>query len=67
MRRVHTTLPQVDAYPATRPSQCPYWECGALPRHGEVSKSAKHIYAPEVMTHRYRIRKALTAVDATSG
>ncbi len=44
MPRVCAILPQVSACPRSRPSQCPYCECGKLHRHGEVSKRVKDIY-----------------------
>ena len=54
MQRVRAILPQVITYPHTRPSQCPYCGCGALHRHGKVSKSVKDIHVSEVAAMRYR-------------
>ena len=44
MQRVCAILPQVNIYPHTRPSQCPYCGGGILPRYCEVRKRVKDIY-----------------------
>lgn len=44
MQRLRAILPQVSAYPHTRPSRCPRCDGGILHTHGEVSKRVKDMY-----------------------
>ena len=77
MQREIAIPPQVSAYSAARPSQCPYCGGGIFHRHGEVRTRVKDIYVAAVAAMRYfcvgckchsrAIRRELTAMDAASG
>ena len=60
MARICAMPPRVNAYPHTRPGQCPCCGCGILRRRGEISKRVKDMYVDAVAAMRYRRGRAFT-------